>query len=1411
MAKRDVELIIRARDEATKGISAIAAALDKLENAQDATGDSAVQLAAEMAKLGSMGDAGKALKQIGADVERVNKVLQRQEQRLEESGAEVREYTDLLTQAKARLDKFKSEQTFVGPLNKKELKAQAAALKEVETGVSSMETKLAKVTTRFTEQQQEVTETRKALDDLKTTSAQATADVAKLAAAERKIGVEAELAAQKTARLKARMAELKGARDALAASKPVDTAVLGSGDPAAQVRKAKAEFQSAAARLAKLRNEFRRTAAPSEALGRQLGEQAVTVRQLYRTYQALSAQGAAVVAASVQKQQAAAHEAEAQRKATAAAEANTVAQRKLAEQQAAARVNRATDAVRTSALDVGPQLVRQKQLEQAVLELKGAYTAYDNELRRVQATHGPFGAQQDALRAKMINLKGVIAQGEGSLRRYATSSSQAGSGAAKLGNEVGRAAGGLRRGATEAKNANNELLKLINGTRQSLGLLQRIRGQFLAIGASYIGVFGAVNFTKGIADAQRDMDSIRNRFLVGFGDDQRRAAEELEYTKRTANELGLEFRTLAKEYSKLTAASLGTNLEGENTRRIFKAVAQAARVLNLSTDDVGGAYKAFSDIISKGTVQAEELKGQLGDRFPGAVQLMAKALGIGTKELMKMMEQGQLTSDSLVYFADAMAKRVAGTLPNAVNTFDAQLQRLKNAWFDVQVALGESGFLDGIASGMERLAEALKDPAVVEGFREMGKSLGDLIAMISELLLSEEGIRRFGETVRHAGTAVTGLLLLVGGATVIQSFMVFGTAIKGAISLLQLFATTAIGASMIGALKAMGTAVVAAAATLTGPMIAAIAGVMALLAAPFIAKWAYDNFPPFRKMVIEWGDSFLTGVEFIILQIKKLAAFIKQVFVAPLATIKAQWMSTWGSVFNWLADRFESAGASDWAAKFRVAAQDNFDASKAAMKDYHAEVARLEEEAINNTVKRKQETAAKLKEIDAEIARNAAEEQKKLDLSKRRGGKSMAQTGIAPPEFGELPPWEPGEGTRAGGKAKLTETEKLAKKVETKIEQLRQRLAELQGDDTTLPMAKRVEMELAAIESKYKPVLDDLTKLGKDRNSEEWKTVEALIEQEKLLVRQKMAEKQLRDEAEQRETHEKRVNELQSLREQTMNRIKFLQDQGDAGSIQQADELKLKLQEVDAELLKAIEDSLAFLAKFNGPEIEAAKMQLLLLRDTVNATNKEMKLGAADIGKAFGQQLSTASSNWIDKIAETGDVFGSLRESFREFAREFLIQIAKMIMQQIIFNALQAGASAFGGPVGAFFGGATGAVSHAGGMAGASGRTRNVSAALFANAVRYHNGGIAGLAPNEVPSILERGEEIIRRDDPRHMLNGGGAAASGGAQPNLDVKIINTIDAGEFVSEGMSTAVGQKAIVNYMRTNRGAVRSALGL
>jgi len=74
-----------------------------------------------------------------------------------------------------------------------------------------------------------------------------------------------------------------------------------------------------------------------------------------------------------------------------------------------------------------------------------------------------------------------------------------------------------------------------------------------------------------------------------------------------------------------------------------------------------------------------------------------------------------------------------------------------------------------------------------------------------------------------------------------------------------------------------------------------------------------------------------------------------------------------------------------------------------------------------------------------------------------------------------------------------------------------------------------------------------------------------------------------------------------------------------------------------------------------------------------------------------------------------------------------------------------------------------------------------------------------------VPAILQRGEEVLSRDNPRNILNGGGMTQAAPASPG--VTVVNTIDPEQVVAAGLS----DRAFVNYIAANKSQVRKAIGL
>ena len=76
-----------------------------------------------------------------------------------------------------------------------------------------------------------------------------------------------------------------------------------------------------------------------------------------------------------------------------------------------------------------------------------------------------------------------------------------------------------------------------------------------------------------------------------------------------------------------------------------------------------------------------------------------------------------------------------------------------------------------------------------------------------------------------------------------------------------------------------------------------------------------------------------------------------------------------------------------------------------------------------------------------------------------------------------------------------------------------------------------------------------------------------------------------------------------------------------------------------------------------------------------------------------------------------------------------------------------------------------GAAYHQGGIAGTGGSPRQIPQHLLSHASRYHDGGLAG---GEVPAILQRGEEVLPANHPRHRANVGVNGMSVSVTQNFD-------------------------------------------
>lgn len=303
----------------------------------------------------------------------------------------------------------------------------------------------------------------------------------------------------------------------------------------------------------------------------------------------------------------------------------------------------------------------------------------------------------------------------------------------------------------------------------------------------FVSAAAAIQLGRNVAATATQMQSLRAA-LAGVVGSTEATADALAFVDAEVERLGLGLTVATRQFTALAAAARGTALEGRQTREIFTALSEASASLGLSNEQFAGALTAVQQIISKGTVQAEELRGQLGERLPGAFQIAARAVGVTTEELGKMLEQGELTAtDFLPKFAAEIRKTFAGAVPAATRTARAEMARFGTAMTRLKEEIAASGFLDALTRGARELAEALRAPQLREAIQTLGQGFAGAVQLAvvavrdlrGEIVLLAEALvaLRLASLAQSLTAAAGGMGLLAGAARALRAALPVGVAL----------------------------------------------------------------------------------------------------------------------------------------------------------------------------------------------------------------------------------------------------------------------------------------------------------------------------------------------------------------------------------------------------------------------------------------------------------------------------------------------------------------------------------------------------------------------------------------------------------------------------------------------------------
>lgn len=262
-------------------------------------------------------------------------------------------------------------------------------------------------------------------------------------------------------------------------------------------------------------------------------------------------------------------------------------------------------------------------------------------------------------------------------------------------------------GLNQLESRMNSFESSLNRTQGSLGSFGSTLGSAFAGGAIASGLMNVIGKMKELAvesfNTAREFTNMSDAIKFASGSD---SAKNIEYLDSTIDRLGLDIKSTYTGFKTFEGALMGTALAGDKGREIFTAVSEAATVMKLSGEQAEGAFLALGQMISKGNVSAEELRGQLGERLPGAFQIFARSLGVSTQKLDDMLKKGEvLAVDALPKFAAELRNQFGPGVLAAQENFNANWNRLNNFLYRAKVELGQGimGSLNEIVSIIPKL------------------------------------------------------------------------------------------------------------------------------------------------------------------------------------------------------------------------------------------------------------------------------------------------------------------------------------------------------------------------------------------------------------------------------------------------------------------------------------------------------------------------------------------------------------------------------------------------------------------------------------------------------------------------------------------------------------------------------------
>ena len=301
-------------------------------------------------------------------------------------------------------------------------------------------------------------------------------------------------------------------------------------------------------------------------------------------------------------------------------------------------------------------------------------------------------------------------------------------------NKVNSAASGLGKISVSLDDYSN---RLRSAESSSQSFLSKMRDYTIVFGGIHRAITLATDAITSIPRSIIDNNAAieRNKVLLAglergvdsYAEAQKRAGEEIKTVLTVSKGMPYSIDAILNSYTKLRVGGV------QNTTEAIEALLNTAAKSDATSEQLKHASVAIQQMAGKGVISMEELRGQLGEAIPDAMNIMSRAVGMDMATMVKVISTGSLASKSaLELFFREMKAENDGAAYQMSTTWIGIVAQIQKSWESLVTNKSEgSGMFENLKGQLREVNNVLKSNEAKRFVQDIDSSLSSFVSKAS--------------------------------------------------------------------------------------------------------------------------------------------------------------------------------------------------------------------------------------------------------------------------------------------------------------------------------------------------------------------------------------------------------------------------------------------------------------------------------------------------------------------------------------------------------------------------------------------------------------------------------------------------------------------------------------------------------